>query len=104
MMVVLEVDPNLVRPGWTPLVVVVLLGIVLFFLARSMIKQFGKIDVPADHDPATSAAGAAPEAQRNVAERSVTQRAGNPPIPDLRARPSDGSGDAAGGSEPPDRH
>ena len=50
-MILLEVDPNLVRPGWTPLVVVVLLGIVLFFLGRSMLKQFRKIDVPADHEP-----------------------------------------------------
>ena len=54
-MMLLEVDPNLVRPGWTPLLVIVLLGIVLFFLGRSMLKQFGRIDVPADHpaDPAT---------------------------------------------------
>ena len=27
-MMLLEVDPNLVRPGWTPLVVIVLLGVV----------------------------------------------------------------------------
>ncbi len=45
-MMLLEVDPNLVRPGWTPLVVILLLGVVLFFLGRSMIKQFGRIDVP----------------------------------------------------------
>jgi hypothetical protein len=51
MTVLLGVDPNLVRPGWTPLVVLILLGIVLFFLGRSMLKQFGKIDVPADHEP-----------------------------------------------------
>lgn len=50
-----EVDPDLVRPGWSPLVVVVLLGIVLFFLGRSLIRQFGKIDVPADHDPSETA-------------------------------------------------
>lgn len=55
MMVLLEVDPNLVRPGWTPLIVLVLLGLVLFFLGRSMLKQFGKIDVPADHEPTSVA-------------------------------------------------
>ena len=49
-MMLLEVDPNLVRPGWTPLVVIVLLGVVLFFLGRSMIKQFGRIDVPGADD------------------------------------------------------
>ena len=48
-MMLLEVDPNLVRPGWTPLLVIVVLGVVLFFLGRSMLKQFGRIDVPADH-------------------------------------------------------
>lgn len=51
LLVLLEVDPNLVRPGWTPLVVVVLLGIALFFLGRSMLRQFRKIDVPADSAP-----------------------------------------------------
>ena len=44
-------------PSRGRLVVVVLLGVVLFFLGRSMIKQFGKIDVPADHEPGSSAAG-----------------------------------------------
>ena len=49
MIVLLGIDPNLVRPGWTPLLVIVVLGIVLFFLGRSMLKQFGKINVPTDH-------------------------------------------------------
>ena len=60
-MMLLEVDPNLVRPGWTPLVVIVLLGVVLFFLGRSMIKQFGRIDVPeADGTGAADESEAAP--------------------------------------------
>ncbi|BAK37410.1 hypothetical protein MLP_43960 [Microlunatus phosphovorus NM-1] len=49
MIVLLGIDPNLVRPGWTPLLIIVVLGIALFFLGRSMLKQFRKIDVPADH-------------------------------------------------------
>lgn len=49
MIVLLGIDPDLVRPGWTPLLIIVLLGIVLFFLGRSMLRQFRKIDVPADH-------------------------------------------------------
>lgn len=80
-MILLEVDPNLVRPGWTPLVVVVLLGIVLFFLARSMLKQFRKIDVPADRQPPTATA---PDgAERTVAPPGTE----GPAIPDLRQRP-----------------
>ncbi|MFT4164409.1 MAG: hypothetical protein QM650_04135 [Microlunatus sp.] len=49
MIVLLGIDPNLVRPGWTPLLIIVVLGIALFFLGRSMLRQFRKIDVPADH-------------------------------------------------------
>jgi hypothetical protein len=98
MMVVFEVDPNLVRPGWTPLVVVVLLGIALFFLGRSMMKQFRKIDVPADHDPNattdTDEAGGVDAPEPGPSER------GNPPIPDLRAR----TPEAGGSTKPPDRH
>lgn len=59
-MTLLGVDPSLVRPGWAPALVVVLLGIVLFFLGRSMLKQFGKIDVPADHEPAPGSAASPP--------------------------------------------
>jgi len=91
-MMVLEVDPDLVRPGWTPLVVIVLLGIVLFFLGRSMMKQFRRIDVPADHedDPAIPADPAAPAAE------SSTER--TPPIPDLRASAPD-----SGRATPPEQ-
>jgi hypothetical protein len=101
-MMLFEVDPNLVRPGWTPLLVLLLLGIALFFLGRSMLKQFRKIDVPADHDPAASAAaataGSSAGTQRATDERTVTERADHP-IPDLRTG-QDGSGETA----PPDRH
>ncbi|MDN5805162.1 MAG: hypothetical protein L0H26_11355, partial [Microlunatus sp.] len=45
-MTLLDVDPNLVRPGWTPLFVTLLLGAALFLLARSMLKQFRKINQP----------------------------------------------------------
>lgn len=84
-MILLEVDPNLVRPGWTPLVVVLLLGIVLFLLGRSMLKQFRKIDVPADHQrPSESVVG--PEAgERTVVAPSADRSA----MPDLRQRPAD---------------
>ena len=92
-MMLLEVDPNLVRPGWTPLVVTVLLGIVLFFLGRSMMKQFRRIDVPSDHetDPANQ--------QRVHGGRRPhpTGESRTPPIPDLRAPTRDG-----GSAAPPD--
>ena len=108
-MMLLEVDPNLVRPGWTPLVVIVLLGIVLFFLGRSMLKQFGRIDVPADHraDPEAGSESTGSKATGSKATGSkATGSDGEPsagdvpqaPIPDLRAPTRDG-----GRAAPPDQ-
>ena len=103
-MMLLEVDPNLVRPGWTPLVVVVLLGIVLFLLGRSMLKQFGRIDVPADHeaDPATGsdATGTDTTGSDTTASDGEPTAGDLPPapIPDLRAPTRDG-----GRAAPPDQ-
>ena len=93
-MMMLEVDPNLVRPGWTPLLVIVLLGIVLFFLGRSMLKQFGRIDVPADH-PAEPATGSG-EAPADAGSSTGDDR--TPPAPELRAPTGDG-----GRAAPPDQ-
>ena len=104
-MMLLEVDPNLVRPGWTPLLVIVVLGIVLFFLGRSMLKQFGRIDVPADHeaDPATGTGPAGNEATGSKATGSKAEPSAGDvppaPIPDLRAPTRDG-----GRAAPPDQH
>ena len=96
----LEVDPNLVQPGWTPLLVVLLLGVVLFLLGRSMLRQFGKIDVPADHPTATDEAGDAgherPERPERP-ERSEAKEPPGPPAPDLRARTPRSPGSAGPG-------
>ncbi|HVK34045.1 MAG TPA: hypothetical protein VM428_00150 [Microlunatus sp.] len=98
-MMLLEVDPNLVRPGWTPLVVIVLLGIVLFFLGRSMLKQFGRIDVPADHraDPEAGSESTGSKATGSDGEPSAGD-VPQAPIPDLRAPTRDG-----GRAAPPDQ-
>jgi len=45
-MTLLEVDPNLVRPGWIPLLIIALLGLVMVLLYLSMRRQFRKINVP----------------------------------------------------------
>ena len=93
-MMLLEVDPNLVRPGWTPLVVVVLLGIVLFFLGRSMTKQFGRIDVPADHEPDPASASEPPATDAS----SSTEDPRTTSVQDRRAPTPDSGRDA-----PPDQ-
>jgi hypothetical protein len=47
-MILLDVDPNWVRPGWTPLFVTLLLAAAMVFLYFSMRKQFRKIRTPDD--------------------------------------------------------
>jgi hypothetical protein len=37
-----------VRPGWIPLLIVIILGACVAFLYFSMKKQLGKIDIPED--------------------------------------------------------
>jgi hypothetical protein len=44
----LELDPNVVKPGWTALVVTVLLAVAMVFLYLSMRRQFRKINIPPD--------------------------------------------------------
>jgi hypothetical protein len=53
-MILLELDPDVVKPGWTPLIITLLLGAALVFLFLSMRKQFRKINIPrekADEEP-----------------------------------------------------
>jgi hypothetical protein len=47
-MILLDVDPSIVRPGWAPLIVVLLLAAAMVFLYFSMRKQFRKIRTPDD--------------------------------------------------------
>jgi hypothetical protein len=44
-MTVFDLDPSVVRPGWTPLIILILMAISLVFLYRSMRRQFRRIDV-----------------------------------------------------------
>jgi len=46
-MSVLELDPNVVQPGWTPLIITVGLALVVVLLYFSMRKQFRRINIPA---------------------------------------------------------
>ncbi|MFX4272481.1 hypothetical protein ACQBAR_04800 [Propionibacteriaceae bacterium Y1685] len=40
----LEVDPEIAKPGWVPLIILVVMFVAVFFLYRSMRKQFSRID------------------------------------------------------------
>ena len=43
-----NIDPNIVKPGWTPLLITVLLLVALVFLFLSMQRQMRKIRTPDD--------------------------------------------------------
>jgi hypothetical protein len=45
-MILLALDPDLVKPGWTPLIITLLLGVAVVLLFLSMRRQFRKISVP----------------------------------------------------------
>ncbi len=50
-MILLEVDPNLVKPGWTALIVTGLLALAMVVLFLSMRKQVRKIKIePAESE------------------------------------------------------
>jgi hypothetical protein len=61
-LVLLDIDPNIVRPGWTPLVILVALLGAVALLYVSLRKQLGKINLPddptyADDQPEPGASG-----------------------------------------------
>ena len=43
-MSLLELDPNIVKPGWTPLLILIGLALVMALLFRSMRRQFHRVD------------------------------------------------------------
>jgi hypothetical protein len=53
-MTLLEVDVNAVQPGWTALIVVLLLAGAMVLLYLSMRKQFRKIRTPDDTEDQTA--------------------------------------------------
>jgi hypothetical protein len=60
-MMLLDIDPNLVKPGWTPLIILIALALVMVLLYISMRRQFRKINVPGDQfDDDDRAASASP--------------------------------------------
>lgn len=55
-MSLLELDPNIVKPGWTPLLILIGLALVMALLFRSMRRQFHRVD---EHWPDAAAEAAA---------------------------------------------
>jgi len=57
-MILLDLDPNVVKPGWTPLLITVGLALVMVLLFRSMRRQFRRVDTNFPEPPARPAAAA----------------------------------------------
>ncbi len=59
MLALLDLDPNVVKPGWTPLLITIALAAVMVLLFFSLRRQFRKID---GNFPAPTAPGAESDA------------------------------------------
>jgi len=59
-MILLDIDPNLVKPGWTPLIITLLLAVAMVLLFLSMRRQFRKINVPTEQEYRDREAAAPP--------------------------------------------
>ena len=63
MLALLDLDPNIVKPGWIPLLITIGLAAVMVLLFFSLRKQFRRIDVsrsqPSSGQPGGDVAGAA---------------------------------------------
>ena len=64
-----EIDPDVVKPGWIALLIVLALAVATFLLWRNMGKQLKRIDVDRDgaDDPAPSGGPASPDDSQSPA-------------------------------------
>lgn len=60
-MILLDLDPNIVKPGWTPFLITLALAAVMVLLFRSMRRQFRRVDRVFDVPPAEEPVAAAAE-------------------------------------------
>lgn len=53
-MILLKIDPNVVRPGWIALLIVIALAVVVCFLVWSMRRQVRRIRLPHEAERSSS--------------------------------------------------
>ena len=80
-MILLDLDPNVVKPGWTPLIITVVLAGALVLLYLSMRRQFRKINVGVQRD--------AEELLASTAETPVDGKTDEPGAAPPAAGPND---------------
>jgi hypothetical protein len=61
LLVALDLDPSVIKPGWTPLIIVLLLALAMVFLFLSMRRQFRKIRAAQDAEQESSANPSSPD-------------------------------------------
>ena len=71
-MFLLDLDPNVVKPGWTPLIITLLLAVALVLLYLSMRRQFRKIKI--DRDETDVAQSEAAESEDSPSRSGVATR------------------------------
>ncbi|WP_375423346.1 hypothetical protein [uncultured Friedmanniella sp.] len=81
-MFLLELDPNIVKPGWTPFLITIGLAAVMYLLFRSMRRQFRRTAahygvLPQEQPPAVGAEGE-PQPGRDAAS-AASPVEGSPP-------------------------
>ena len=83
-MILLELDPNVVKPGWTPLLILLGLALVMVLLFRSMRRQFRRVD---DNfpEPAAPVGTPDPEGDDPAAPAAEAGAVADDPAPDERA-------------------
>ncbi|SEQ95696.1 hypothetical protein SAMN05421756_107113 [Microlunatus flavus] len=76
MLALLDLDPNIVKPGWTPLLITVAMGAVMVLLFISLRRQFRKIDknfpMPEAPQSAGTPAASTPAATSSAAGTEAT--------------------------------
>ncbi|HEY9338256.1 MAG TPA: hypothetical protein VIQ79_27675 [Kribbella sp.] len=83
-----EIDPNVVKPGWVALLIVLALGAATVLLWRNMGKQLKRIDFDRDgaDDPAPSGDPASPDRSASPAtDAAPTTSAPKTPTPKTSA-------------------
>jgi hypothetical protein len=69
-MFILDLDPNVVKPGWTPLIITILLAIALVLLYLSMRRQFRKITIDREETDAEPSDDSEPSASDSPSANS----------------------------------
>ena len=75
MSLLLELDPNIVKPGWTPLLITLGIALAMVLLFRSMRRQFRRVDENFPQPPQQQATETATPSGAVAPDASVTDTA-----------------------------